>query len=253
MKGILVTIVDVLGVFVPGFLLFIGILIFPPLVNDLFKEWPTWSVLLEVIRNNILVISTLTAVISYGLGFLLRLCSVRIMQLITWPFWTAKLEGRAKVLEVAVEAALKDKDKDICQSIREESKLHRGYELAYQAPYFHFAKRIIRGGNPGLWAEAERLEAELRFAAGIFIPLVLFAVDGFWIWRAFHSFLGILIGVIASIGILIVYTTFPSRRIREVVYDYYLALIVLRYSPTSPASDGKVGEPENRILLIGGV
>jgi hypothetical protein len=226
-RGLLVSVIDVLGIFVPGFLLLIGILLFPPLSSDLLKQWPTWTVLLEVFRNNIWTWVVFSAIASYVLGFIIRLCSIRLVQSITKHWWAEKLKKRAKVFEAAIKTALKDKE--LCETIEADAKSERITSLA---PYFHFVKRIVRSGPPVLWAESERMEADIRFAVGIFVPLLIFVVDGLWL----ASLSGLILAVVSGIGAFIIIATFPSRRIREVINNYYLALVVLRYVPKFPVS-----------------
>jgi hypothetical protein len=226
-KGLLINIIDVLGIFVPGFLLLIGILLFPPLANDLLKEWPTFTILLEAIRNNIWIVASLSVIASYVLGFLIRLCSIRILHTLTKRSWAEKLRLRTTVIEPTIKSALNDEE--LCKAIEANAKAER---ISSLAPYFHFAKRIVRSGPPVLWAESERMEADIRFAAGIFVPLLVFIVDGLWLW----SLSGSVLAAISGVGAFVIIVTFPSRRIREVVYNYYLALIVLRYVAKLPAS-----------------
>lgn len=227
MKGLIVSIVDVLGIFVPGFLLLIGILLFPSVANDLVKEWPTWKLLLEGVRDNFATLGILAAITSYVLGFIIRLSSISILQFLTFPFWAEKLKKRARKLEEALGVALKNDN--VCQSIEAEARLRSKFEVAYNAPYFAFAKRLIQNGNPALWTGTERMEAELRFMAGIFIPLILLFIDGVRI----ASSSGYTLAMVSGLGVLIILQSFPTRRIREVVYNYQMALIVLHYPSAS--------------------
>ncbi len=227
MKGLIVSIVDVLGIFVPGFLLLIGIVIFPSVSSDLLKEWPTWTLLLGGIRDNFAILGVLAAISSYVLGFIIRLCSISILQILTFPFWAEQLKKRVEKLETTLGKALDNID--VSESLQEEVKLRSKFEVAHNAPYFAFAKRLIQNGNPALWTSTERMEAELRFMAGIFITLILLFVDGIRI----ASSSGYVLAVISGIGLLIILLSFPTRRIREVVYDYHMALIVLHYPTKS--------------------
>jgi hypothetical protein len=223
MKGLLVSIVDVLGIFVPGFLLLVGILLFPPLTYDLSKEWPTLTLLLEAIRVNFTVFAILSAISSYVLGFIIRLYSISALQLLTFPFWAKKLKSRSQGLEKALRSALNDHA--LCQTLEAEAAQRAKYEVANAAPYFLFAKRIIHHGNPSLWTGAERMEAELRFVAGIFVPLLVLFCDGMWMRSTF----GYVLAVVSGLAAIVVLITFPTRRIREVIYDYQMALIALKY------------------------
>ncbi len=230
MKGILITVVDVLGIFVPGFLLFVGIIICPPLSIELSNLAVKFPHLPDEIVKNFTLILVLAAIISYVLGFLIRLCSIGMIHIFTKAFWTEKLGRQAAVLEKHILAALNDEA--LCDSLKIEAGFYNKYTLNYQAPYFGFVKRIIKMGNPTLYSEAERLEAEIKFSTGIFVPLLLFVTDGIWIWYSFGLISGFVISMTAFLGVLIILLTFPNRRIKEVTYTYYLALILLQYGPS---------------------
>jgi hypothetical protein len=231
MKGLIVSIVDVLGIFVPGFLLLIGILLFPSVARELSKEWPTSALLLAGVRDNFATLGILAAISSYVLGFIIRLSSISILQILTFPFWAEKLKKRVEKLEETLGAALKNDlgNDDVCKSLKAEACLRSRFEVARNAPYFAFAKRLIQNGNPSLWTGTERIEAELRFMAGIFLPLILLFLDGVRI--ASNS--GYALATVSGVGVLIILLSFPTRRIREVVYNYHMALIVLHYPSRS--------------------
>lgn len=253
MKGIFVTIVDILGVFVPGFLLLIGILLFPPLFLDSFiqininnTENKTTILCREFQNNTIIITSIIVIIFSYVLGFIIRLFSVRFMQFVTRFFWEDKLKERTEVMTKQVKKSLKNPQ--LCKTIEAEAKLHSNYELSEQAPYFHFAKRLIRSKNPNLWLEAERLEADVRFSAGIFIPLVLLIVDGVWFAIKYNNKAGVILTIFTFLIALIVLVTFPGRRIKEVVYGYYLALIVLEYPDKNSEKEKEKDTPLFTVL-----
>jgi len=227
MKGLIVSIVDILGILIPGFLLLLGILVFPPVANDLCSHWQNWSAMIAVIKDNLATIGILCAIVSYVLGFLIRLWSISILQIVTCRCWCKKLKKRATELETALTEALKNDT--LTRGLKAEAGLHARCEVANVAPYFQFAKRIIQNGNPNLWAASERLDAELRFVAGIFFPLLLLAADGVKI----ASFAGYTLAVVSAIGALITLQQFPAGRIREVIYTYQMALIVLHYPTQS--------------------
>lgn len=231
MKGLIVSVVDVLGIFVPGFLLLMGILLNPSVVNDILKEWSNWPQLLKAVGENLSVIGILVAIISYVFGFIIRLFSITIMQFLTFPLWAKKLKKRARNLEAALKVALKNEE--VCKGLEEEAKLRSKIEVAHNAPYFVFSKRLIQNGNSTLWTGTERMEAELRFMSGIFIPLIMLSVDGIFM----SSNLGRLLSLVTGLGFLIILASFPSRRIKEVIYNYHMALIVLHYPSKSSKAD----------------
>lgn len=61
--------------------------------------------------------------------------------------------------------------------------------------------------------------------AGIFIPLILLVIDGVGV----DSYSGYVLAVVSGMGLLIILLTFPQRTLREVIYNYHMALIVLHY------------------------
>lgn len=221
-KSLAITIVDVIGVFFPGLLFVTAVAIllgtgspaagFVPL--DIAARLPQW-----------LQISGLIVVV-YVLGFLMRLGSLRALQRLTSPFWEPPLTRAAGRLEQTMRACIGDSG--LSEALVEMGR-RREYrsDVAASAPFFHFAKRIVRLRAPRLWPEAQRLEAEIRFAAGLLVPLLLFAIDaavvpGPLLFRLLV--LGVSLG-----GIAVIVTTFPSKRIREVINIHFLAIIALRY------------------------
>ena len=166
---------------------------------------------------------------AYVLGFLLRLISIELMNLLTSHRWVDRVRRQASELSGALEAAIGDDN--LATAIKAVSKLGDGRGVSACAPYFHFAKRIIRT-RPELWVEAERLEAEVRLAAGLFVPFIVLALDGvIRMPRGIAPALVLLL--VGSVGATIVVAMFPDRRIKEVLYDQLLALIALR-QPVEP-------------------
>lgn len=231
MKSIFVTIVDILGVFVPGLLLLIGLLLLPWIFNDLISQGVTWESFSKFIQANGVALAIIVAITAYVLGFLLRLWSVRLLEALTRFRWATKLKMRATIFHEALESAIGDPK--LCEALNNMSASHGKSDLSSYAPYFHFAKRVVRSSNPASWAEAERMEAEIRFAAGLFIPFCILLFDGFFLRKP----LGYVISIISLVGAVVIWSRFPSRRIKEVLIDYLLAIVVLRYKPKSVTAD----------------
>ena len=142
----------------------------------------------------------------------------------------------ANALEASFDEALHNPT--LAAGLRKLAKRCGKRDPGQYAPFFHFAKRIVRG-SPDYWNEAERLEAEVRFAAGLFIPFVVFAADG--VARKLATPAAWLLLIAGVTGASTILLTFPSRRTKEVLYNQLLALAVLHYQPKPSvgASNGK--------------
>ena len=244
MKGLFVTLVDVLGIFIPG-LLFCGSLVaMPPIWRVVQPQITSFGCLASSDR---LVGVAIVIVVSYVLGFLNRLWSIRLLQAMLKQYWTSRLKELASTLDPVFEGLVSDKL--LCNSLRLLGKSLGSDDPSCYAPYFHFAKRLIRM-TPGLWAEAERLEANVRFTAGLFLPLLIMAIDGAWMALACHSWTGGVVAFVSGAGAAAAAVGFPARRNHEVVYNYLLALVALRSSkPDYPgARPNHAGEPEGEGL-----
>lgn len=233
MTGLFITMVDILGVFIPGVLLLAGVLLCPPVGSTMPSLAKTLSFVPDHLRSNAWVLGISAAATAYVLGFLLRLVSMRVLQHLTRRWWKDKLKQQAECLQQTFETALNRPY--LCDALKTLSKKLGPTEPGTYAPYFHFAKRLVRSHLP-LYREVERLEAEIRFAAGLFIPFGLLFIDGIWMVAA-RSDAGWTVATISLIAAVIIFVTFPSRRIREVIYNYYLALVALSHPP--PRDEGE--------------
>lgn len=229
MNRVTVTIVDFMAFLVPGAVLLVGLVLAPlpdrwllPLSSDLMRRVP--------LLDNPWAAGGCWIVVAYLLGFLLRLVSIDLINMLTWRWWGERLKREVARFAEPFRTALGD-DVLAAALTKAESDSHK-LGVTTCAPYFHFAKRIVRT-RPELWVEAERLEAEVRLAAGLLIPFVVLAVDG--VFRLCHPAAGIILLIVGVSGATIVLTTFPERRVKEVVYDHLLALVALR-QPKSVAS-----------------
>jgi len=252
MNRLSVTIIDILGVLVPGAALLLGLLLFPFPQLDRSSINSALSDRIELFGNP-WVAGACWLSVAYVLGFLIRLVSIRIMNYFTWWKWGPTLSDDSKALEASFDEALHNPT--LAAGLRQLAKRCDKRDPGQYAPFFHFAKRIVRG-SPDFWNEAERLEAEVRFAAGLFIPFVVFAADGVARKLATPAaWLLLIAGVIGAVTILL---TFPSRRAKEVLYNQLLALAVLLYQaePSAGASNSKQpSEPprqpqDDKILLV---
>ena len=222
MNGLFLTIVDILGIFVPGALLLGALVAMPPVWHSI--DWQSIYPAALLPANRLTTIAAVSLV-SYTLGFLNRLWSIRLLQTMVKSAWTDLLTRLASPLNAAFEAAIKDQV--LCDSLLTLAKRLNPLDPGHYAPYFHYAKRLTRT-MPGLWAEGERLEADARFTAGLFLPLLLVSIDGAWIALLYRSIPAWLVTVVSAAGVAAVVVAFPSRRNREVIYAYLLALIALR-------------------------
>jgi hypothetical protein len=162
------------------------------------------------------------------------------MNYLTWWKWGPTLSDDSQALDQAFDEALHNPT--LSAGLRKLAKRCGKRDPGQYAPFFHFAKRIVRG-SPDYWNEAERLEAEVRFAAGLFIPFVVFAIDG--IARKFDTPAAWLLLTAGVIGASTILLTFPSRRTKEVLYNQLLALAVLLYQPR-PSADASNSKQSNK-------
>lgn len=218
MNRLSVTVVDILGVLVPGAVLLAGCFFLPPSLAPV----PALTILIGKpipIFANPWVAGGIWLVTAYVLGFLLRLVSIPLMNRVTNRAWSGRLKKEIGALNGIFEAAIANKN--LSTSLKDLAELHGSNDPGHYAPYFHFAKRLVRQ-YPDMWVEAERLEAEVRFVAGLFIPFLLLLADGLLLRPT--AWVLVLIG---AGGAVVLASCFPSRRIKEVVYNHYLALAVL--------------------------
>lgn len=236
MNRLSVTIVDILGVLVPGAALLIGLILFPFPQLD---RSAVNSALVDRVQlfGNPWVAGGCWLAVAYVLGFLIRLVSIRVMNYLTWWKWGPTLSADSQALEQAFDEALDNPT--LAAGLRKLSHLCGKRDPGRYAPFFHFAKRVVRG-SPDYWNEAERLEAEVRFAAGLLIPFVVFAADG--IARKLATPAAWLLLLTGAVGAITIVLTFPSRRTKEVLYNQLLALAVLIYQPK--LSGGKTAHAE---------
>lgn len=232
MNRLSVTVIDVLGLLVPGVVLLFGLCLAPlpsqsyePLNQALLARIPLLA--------NIWVAGACWVAAAYVLGFLLRLTSISLMNRLTWKRWSSDLQAEAKEIDEVFKAALNNDA--LSQGLHRLAERCGERDPGRYAPYFHFAKRIVRG-NPEYWSEAERLEAEVRFAAGLFVPFALLALDGLLRFTFSREFLpGLLLLAVGITGATFIRRTFKTRRTKEVLYDQFLALSILLYPPSKSA------------------
>jgi hypothetical protein len=227
MPTFIVTIVDLLGVFIPGFVMLVAMLLVPSALGIHLR---LVEVLPDPIGSNVWILGGTYAIAAYILGFLVRLVSIHIMNVLTLSRWADRIKTEAAALEPALTAAFANKQ--LTESLKTLAERLDKYDPGRYAPYFHYAKRVVRR-EPAMWAETERLEAEVRFAAGLFLPLVLLVLDGILLslWR---QTAGWWLFSAAGTGVIIVLRAFPSRRSHEVLYNQFLALAVLPNPPATP-------------------
>jgi hypothetical protein len=154
MQRVSVTIIDFMAVLVPGVTLLFGIVLAP---------WP--QMWISSLSKSIMQIPLLTndwaaaacwALAAYILGFVLRLISIELMNRLTAKLWVNRVKTQVGALEQSLATAINDDER--VAALQKISSSRDRHGVGSCAPYFHFAKRIIRT-EPELWVEAERLEA----------------------------------------------------------------------------------------------
>src|SRR5262245_43205857 len=221
MKSIFVSIVDVLGIFIPGFLLLLGIVLIPISSGHSQSYKMVWQLTPELVRANTTGLAVTIAIASYAVGFIIRLASIGLLNNLTKRWWAAKLTKQAETLSRILEECLNYPE--LCAALKDVYGSHSVGHVSGIAAYVNFAKRIVRNGNPVLLADAERLEAEMRFSAGLFIPFCVLAFNGLLSVRSGHF--GWMLLVISLCSCSIILYTFPRRRIREVLHVYTMAIV----------------------------
>jgi hypothetical protein len=224
MNRVSVTIVDFMAVLVPGIVTLFGLVLLP-IPDSLLKPLNSSLLIRIPLLDNPWAAGGSWLMSAYVLGFLLRLTSIDLMNLMTSYRWISRVQGHSEKLSGAIEEAIGDaKLAGALKAIAGTAADDRGVSKC--APYFQFAKRVLRT-RPELWVEAERLEAEVRLAAGLFVPFFVLATVGA-VRMVLRDFGAVILVIIGAIGATIVYRTFPERRSKEVLYVQLLALIALR-------------------------
>lgn len=229
MKSLFVSIIDVMGIFIPGFLLLLGILLFPVAIGHASSYKSLWDATPEAIRINTTGIGIIVVIISYATGFLIRLGAIGVLHRLTKRWWAEKLTKQSEVLGPILEECLTYPE--LCTALKEVYGTASTGHVAGYSPYFNFAKRIVRNSSSPLWADAERLEAEIRFSAGLFVPMCVLAIDGALLIRS--SPFGWMLTLFSVLSCYVILYTFPLRRIREVLHVYTMAIITLRYKSST--------------------
>lgn len=226
MKSIIVSIVDVLGVFIPGFLFLCSIFLFN-------ESLGSHSLLVKDLSNVLSNLSSgaaisLIVVFSYLFGYLIRLKSIRLLQNLTKSRWEEKMKVMSVSLNGMFESAVNNND--LTNSIRESNTKRESIGISQYVPYFHFAKRLALLYSPLACAEIERDEAKIRFTSGLLIPLPFLFINGILLCFKSDIFLGVLLIALSLGSLYVVISNFPKRRLREVENIYHLAVIILKFN-----------------------
>jgi len=224
MNRVSVAIVDFMAFLVPGVVLLLGLAVLP--IPDSWKVVPLGEALIRRIPllSNQWVAGGCWVLSAYVVGFLLRLTSIELMNILTSHRWVNRVELHSQELARAMDAAIKDEM--FVTALGAIAKMANDRGVSRCATYFQFSKRFVRT-RPELWIEAERLEAEVRLAAGLFVPFIVLAFAG--AVRGIHDApVALALTGFGLVGAVVVLRTFPDRRIKEVLYDQLLAIIALR-------------------------
>lgn len=119
------------------------------------------------------------------------------------------------------------------------ARLYRREQLGNNAPLFPYLKRQLRLVDERAWAAIERVEAELRFLAGLVFPLLVLGLDCILLGLQCNDAVRKTIkdglqmplfyfGALSLLAAAALVLAFPARRIREVCYLYLWSLIVLK-------------------------
>jgi hypothetical protein len=222
--GIFVTLVDVVGVLVPGLVLLLGIALLPPVAHEL-KASCLLSWLQYPLEHCcwLLAIAGLTA--GYIVGFMIRLFSTKLLQFLCWRSLQEGAKKAVNYVEPLLEAALGDKQ--LSSAIRATLPTERPgplgkYHHSRYAPFFDLARHLVRASGSSLWAQAERREVDVRLMTGLLVPLTLLALDGvLYVAQGWVAF-GLCLTPMSVIAIILIAYRFPRYRARE-AFDVYMA------------------------------
>jgi hypothetical protein len=232
MNRVSVTIVDFMAFLIPGVVFLFG-LVLVPIPDDWISPLNVALSARVPLLSNPWVAGGCWILSAYLLGFLLRLTSIDLISLMTSHRWINRVQQHSQNLSAAIEEAICNQK--LVEALKAIADMAAEHGVSKCAPYFQFAKRVVRT-RPELWVEAERLEAEIRLVAGLFVPFVVLAIAGGL--RMLLDVRGALVLVaVGVIGAAIVYRRFPDRRIKEALYDQLLALIALRKSTSENKVD----------------
>jgi hypothetical protein len=241
MNRVAVTIVDFMAFLVPG-VVFLFALVFVPIPD----AWmtPLSDALSARVPplGNPWVAGGCWLLSAYLLGFLLRLTSIDLISFMTSHRWVNRVQQHSQRLSFAMEEAINDQK--IVEALKAVAELGADRGVSKWAPYFQFAKRLVRT-RPELWVEAESLEAEIRLMAGLFVPFVVLAVAG-GLRMLLHFRSALVLVAVGVLGAATVYRTFPERRIKEVLYDQLLAFIAIGKTTSETKSIGSFAPPNSR-------
>jgi len=76
--------------------------------------------------------------------------------------------------------------------------------------------------------DVDREEATIRLTSGLFIPSLIFFLDGLFLIFIGERYWGLIILIISFLISLLLYFGFSKRRHREILYVYYMAFIALK-------------------------
>jgi hypothetical protein len=236
LKDFFLSIIDVIGILVPGFLFGLGVALLPPVTRRVL------STNLDYLVSHSIALVVTSIVVAYVLGFVIRLSAIRFMNTLTRRWWASKLKKRTRALDGAITQHLEMVDPILLRCLQNEPLSRSKGGVSDAARYFHFIKRVVRSGPATLWAEAERLEAEIRFVAGLVFPLMLFTIDGLWMAFSSEPWIGSSMLAISLLSLLIIFLEYPGRRIGEVIYVYYLGLIIMMGNKARSSGNDQVRE-----------
>ncbi len=243
-----ITSVDVFERLLPGAVACIGILAIPGVVTDIENLTQISSFMNKSFLGALSVIGIVFAVVSYILGFLSRLGSMKTIEYLTLRLhdagglgrklvpvhWGKKLQRCAVPLENELSLLLgQELFKALNYIADEESEECATHDMKpdirhYYARCFGFISRLTRIMGSAECAEREHWEKEILFMTGLFLPLLFWVVVSIILLFKCYFAIGSTALSISILGLMMILRHFPDARVREVRNTYYLAIAAIK-------------------------
>lgn len=223
------TIVDFMGVFLPGIVWAILLLTFREMILFPNLEISPLTVVSNLTTKSDMSEEPMGAVFYTGLfigslilGYIIKALSSKPAEYLSYPPYWFQFVRRRLSMEDVFPYTAKYKDTQYFQAIEKLIRDKLGYDWRVLPGYqpFETCKHLLKLHVPVLWVEVEQREAQVRMVASLFLALcfsfILSIIEYSWIW-----------GAISLIGLVVLAHTFRNRRHRE-VEDVYVSTVVAK-------------------------
>lgn len=235
------TVVDIMGVFLPGAVWTILLLTLRDLTSGAAAETPFSLAFSIAIGDSYgarpvqLGASFYAAfvVVSLLLGYVMMALSSKVAEQISRP-WSTLTGTRDSLFPYVAKYAAKPYFAELQRFLRKRLQVDDLQSLPGYQP-FETCKRLLKMHAPALWEDAQRREAQVRMLASLLLACVFSAVlAAYATWLRVPSSASWL-GWSVGIALLVVYA-FRVRRSREVA-DVYISALILAGIEGQSATD----------------